>query len=177
MKITPFDIQKQQFSLRFRGFDVQEVDTYLSAVADEFKDLTSENDTLKAEVGRLEEELLDYRGREKTLEEALVSAQRMSESMREDARRKADLVIAEAKVAAEKMLGEAHQRLTRLHHDLSELQRQYVQFQARIRAAVEAHVRLLDTVRDDAATASDEPAALGGSKSPAFGPGGSLPTA
>lgn len=148
MRITPLDIQKQQFRLRFRGFDIQEVDTFLAGIAEEFKELVSENETLKEELGRLEEELIDYRTREKTLQETLVTAQRMAEVLREDARREADLVVSEAKVSAEKVLSEAHQRLARLHDDLHELRRQYVQFEVKIRSAVEAHLKLLDIDRE-----------------------------
>ncbi len=156
MRITPLDVQKQQFRLRFRGFDVREVDSFLTAVADEFKEALGENDSLKAKVAGLEEALADYRGREKTLQEALVSAQRMAETMKEEARREAELVVSEARLQAEKLLGDAQQRLTRLHDDLSELQRQYVQFEARIRSAVEAHLKLLELGR---AQGGEEPAA------------------
>jgi cell division initiation protein len=157
MKITTIDIQKQQFRLRFRGFDVREVDSFLTAVAEEFKDLVSENDTLKSEIARLEEQLVDYRGREKTLQEALVSAQRMADTVRGDAQRQAELTIAEAKLQAERILSEAQQRLTRLHDDMSELKRQYVQFETRVRSAVEAHLKLLDLERDEPAVAKDAP--------------------
>ena len=30
MKLTPLDIQQQQFKVRFRGFDVREVDRFLN---------------------------------------------------------------------------------------------------------------------------------------------------
>jgi cell division initiation protein len=150
VRITPLDIQKQQFRLRFRGFDVREVDAFLEAVAEEFKELVGENEALRAEVHRLEEQLSDYRGRERALQETLVRAQEMSENLKEEGRRGADLVIGEAKLAAEKILAEAHQRLARLHDDLNELKRQYVQFETKIRSAVEAHLKLLDLDHEEA---------------------------
>jgi cell division initiation protein len=33
MKITPLDIQQQQFRMRFRGFDMVEVDNFLDLLA------------------------------------------------------------------------------------------------------------------------------------------------
>jgi cell division initiation protein len=36
MKLTPLDIQQQQFKVRFRGFDVREVDRFLEQTADAF---------------------------------------------------------------------------------------------------------------------------------------------
>ena len=34
MKITPLDIQQQQFKTRFRGFDIREVDAFLEQMAE-----------------------------------------------------------------------------------------------------------------------------------------------
>ncbi len=39
MKMTPMEIQQKQFRIRFRGFDVQEVDDFLEHLADEIKTL------------------------------------------------------------------------------------------------------------------------------------------
>lgn len=172
MRITPLDIQKQQFRLRFRGFDVQEVDTFLQGIAEEFKDLVRENETLKEELARVEEELGDYRGRERTLQETLVSAQKMAEAMREEARREAELVVNEAKLSAEKLLGEAQQRLARLHDDFNELRRQYVQFEVKIRSAVEAHLKLLDMEREELPAPEPTPEQLAVERPPAAGDNG-----
>ena len=43
MKITPLDIQQQQFRVRFRGFDMVEVDNFLDLLANEFEELLKEN--------------------------------------------------------------------------------------------------------------------------------------
>ena len=37
MGVTPLVIKQKEFSTRFRGFDVQEVDTFLEEVAREFE--------------------------------------------------------------------------------------------------------------------------------------------
>jgi len=39
MKITPLDIQQQQFKTRFRGFDIREVDAFLEQIAETFEGL------------------------------------------------------------------------------------------------------------------------------------------
>ena len=39
MTLTPLDIQEQQFRVKFRGFDVAEVDTFLERVANAFEAL------------------------------------------------------------------------------------------------------------------------------------------
>jgi cell division initiation protein len=54
MKITPLDIQHQQFSVRLRGFDVSEVDRFLELVADTFEEVHGENERLKEKVQKTE---------------------------------------------------------------------------------------------------------------------------
>ena len=43
MRITPLDIRQQQFTVKmFRGFDVQEVDTFLEDLAADYENLLKE---------------------------------------------------------------------------------------------------------------------------------------
>jgi cell division initiation protein len=43
MRVTPMDIRQQQFTVKmFRGFDVQEVDTFLEDLAGDFEALLKE---------------------------------------------------------------------------------------------------------------------------------------
>jgi len=50
MKITPSEIQQQQFRIRFRGFDVREVDSFLEQIVDEFETMTRENASRQKEI-------------------------------------------------------------------------------------------------------------------------------
>ena len=54
MRITPMDIRQQQFRVRFRGFDRQEVDTFLADVAEDYERLVKENALLKEQVAGLD---------------------------------------------------------------------------------------------------------------------------
>jgi cell division initiation protein len=144
MKITPADIQQQQFRIRFRGFDVSEVDSFLERIADAFKTVIAENDNQRKEFQRLEREIQEYRDREKAFKEAMVNAQKALEDMRKNAEKEAELVVAEAEMKAEKMLSTAHNRLTQLHEDISELKRQRMQLEVELGTILEAHRKLLD---------------------------------
>jgi cell division initiation protein len=144
MKITPVDIQQQQFRVRFRGFDVREVDSFLERIADEFKNLIAETEDQQKEFQRLGREIQEYRDREKAFKEAMVNAQQAIDGVKANAHREAELVVAEAEMKAEKMLSTAHKRLTQLHEDISELKRQRMQLEVELGAILEAHRRLLD---------------------------------
>ena len=144
MKVTPLDIQQQQFKTRFRGFDIREVDIFLEQMAETVESLQKENQNLGDEVRRLELEIQGYRKREETFKRALLNSQKVLDQMKDNARRSAELIIAEAEVKAEKILNKAHNRLAQLHEDITELKRQRTQIEVQISSIIEAHSRLLE---------------------------------
>lgn len=144
MKISPLDIQQQQFKTRFRGFDIREVDAFLEQIAETFEKLQKTNQDKSDEVRRLELEIQGYRKREETFKRALLNSQKVLDQMKNNARKSAELIIAEAEVKAEKILNKAHNRLAQLHEDISELKRQRTQIEVQISSIIEAHSRLLE---------------------------------
>lgn len=144
MKITPLDIQQQQFKTRFRGFDVREVDAFLERIAETVEGFQKKNEDLGEEVRRLELEIQGYRKREETFKRALLNSQKVLDQMKDNARKSAELIIAEAEVTAEKILNKAHNRLAQLHEDIAELRRQRTQIEVQISSIIEAHSRLLE---------------------------------
>jgi cell division initiation protein len=160
MKITPLDIQQQKFKLKFRGFDPQEVDLFLEQIADAFESLLRENEKLREEISRLENESLGYKNREDTFKRALLNSQKVLEQMKENARNSAELIIAEAEVKAEKILNKAHNRLAQLHEDIAELKRQRMQIEVQIGSIVEAHTKLLEMGKESMRAMDEEDSKL-----------------
>ncbi len=136
--------QKREFGRRFWGYSIQEVDTYLEQLGEQMETLRQDNQQLRQELAELKGELKDYRGRESTLEATLTQTREVAEEIKANAEREAQLLIAEAELQAEKILGQTHNRLAQIHDDISELKRQRAQFEVRLRSLVEAHLKLLD---------------------------------
>ncbi|MGW8300641.1 MAG: DivIVA domain-containing protein [Desulfobacterales bacterium] len=158
MKVTPLDIQQQQFKTRFRGFDIREVDAFLEQMAETVESLQKENQNLGDEVRRLELEIQGYRKREETFKRALLNSQKVLDQMKDNARRSAELLIAEAEVKAEKILNKAHNRLAQLHEDITELKRQRTQIEVQISSIIEAHSRLLEIGKEGMKESDEEDA-------------------
>lgn len=158
MKMTPLEIQQQQFKVRMRGFDVREVDHFLERVADSVADLREENKQLHEDMRRLKMELQGYKEREETFKRAMFNSQTVLEQMKDNARKSADIIIADAETKAEKILNRAHSRLSQLHEDIAELKRQRIQIEVQLRSVIEAHSKLLDIGKEgaDALDAEDD---------------------
>jgi len=147
MKITALDIRQKQFKGSLRGHDPREVEAFLDLLASEFEDLVKENIALKEEMRRKQQRIDEYREREKTLQETMVTAQKSSEDMKAAAKKEAELVIADAELQAEKIVADAQHKLVQIVDDINELKRQRVQFEAQLKSIVEGHLKLLEAFR------------------------------
>ena len=162
MNLTPLDIQQQQFRFRFRGFDIREVDRFLEQVSEVFAAMHSDNKSLREEIRRLKLETQGYKEREETFKRAMLNSQKVLEQMKDNARKSAEVIIADAEVKAEKVLNRAHNRLSQLHEDIAELKRQRMQIEVQIRSVIEAHTKLLEIGKEsmDAMDAADDKVAV-----------------
>ncbi len=156
MKLTPLDVQQQQFRIRFRGFDIREVDNFLEQVAEAFSALKSENKELREEIRSLKLETQGYKEREETFKRAMLNSQKVLEQMKDNARKSAEVIVADAEVKAEKVLNRAHNRLSQLHEDITELKRQRMQIEVQIRAVIESHTKLLEIGKESMETLDAE---------------------
>lgn len=148
MKLSPLDIQSQKFRVKMRGYDPREVETFLDLVANEFEELIREDAKLKEKVVRISNHLDELRQREATLKDTMMTAQKVTEEMKGSARKEAELILADAEHRATRMVDEAHRRVARLADDIVELRRQRAQFETQVRAAAEAHLKILQVTSE-----------------------------
>lgn len=148
MKITPLDIQQQQFGMRFRGFDIREVEQFLDHMAQAFEQLHRENEALREDVRRLQLEGQGLKKREDTFRRAMVQSQKVLEQLKANAEKQAELIVAEAEIKADKIISHSQARLQRLQEDIIELKRQRVQIEVEIAAVIDAHAKLLEISRE-----------------------------
>ena len=118
------------------------------------------NKNLQEEVRRLELEIQGHRKREETFKRALLNSQKVLDQMKDNARKSAELILAEAEVKAEKILNKAHNRLAQLHQDISELKRQRMQIEVQIGSIIEAHSKLLEISKESTKEMDEEDSKL-----------------
>lgn len=144
MRITPTDIRQQQFTVRtFRGFDQQEVDAFLTDVADDYERLVKENALLKDQLVALQERARGIEEREEQIKATLITAQRLAEEMRENAKREATLLVREAELQGDKLLEEARAQEAKLKAEILALKRTRRQLVEGLRVTLEMYQRLL----------------------------------
>jgi DivIVA domain-containing protein len=114
--LTPLEVRKKKGDFRraMRGYDPALVDDFLDLVADRLEELVRANLTLQERVTRQDEQVTDYRDRERALTEALVSAQEMREEVRKQAVREAELSTRSAQQHAEQLRTKVEEEVRQL---------------------------------------------------------------
>jgi cell division initiation protein len=150
-RLTAMDIDKREFTRRMRGYDPDEVQLFLRAIAEEIERVNLESATFREENGALKQRLDDFKDRERTLQETLVTAQLMSQDLKDRSRAEADLLVKEARFKAERLLEQAQDQLQALENEIGRLRLEKGAFENRLRAAIEEHLSLLDLRKQEKA--------------------------
>lgn len=100
MALTPVEIRHLQLGRSLRGYSTGTVDRLLAEIADAFEDVWRERADLADRAEQLETDLAQHRETEGLLRATLVSAERSSRELKEQAQRQADTILAEAHAEA-----------------------------------------------------------------------------
>lgn len=142
MAITPVEIRHIMLKKGLRGYRAEAVDRLLSDIAEDFEEVWRQRADLFDKVEQLEHDLQRHRELENLLRTTLVSAERSAQDLKDQARREADSIVAEAH-------GEARAVTRRAAAERERLDRELRRIQSLLRAA-------LDSV-DEAGTDGREP--------------------
>jgi cell division initiation protein len=144
MKISPMDIQRQTFGMRWKGYDRDEVRTYLNIVAEEVAALQRQSDSMEQEIQSLRSLLDEHREREVIIKNTLLTAQRMADEIRDDARKQSDGVVKEAELQADRLLELAQSRASEVERGILDLRGHRSNLRSDIRALITRLTQLLD---------------------------------
>lgn len=155
--LTPLDVRNKRgdFKKLLRGYDPQEVDTFLELAAERLEELVRENIQLRERSEALQQQVASWSGREKAVHEALVTAQELRSEMKTQAQRQADFVLTEAQAEARRQLAEseaeirvrfrdAERRLEKARDALEEMERRRSRFLKSFRQLLEREMDVVE---------------------------------
>jgi cell division initiation protein len=148
MKLTPLDLQHHTFRKAMNGLDSKQVSAFLELVRAEWEELLRENQGLKDKLQEATSNILEYKEKERTLQDTLMTAQRLVDEMKKTTQKEAEIVISQAELQADKILHQAHERLTHIIDEIHELKRQRAEFEGQLKGILEGHLRLLDLEKE-----------------------------
>jgi cell division initiation protein len=144
MKISPMDLQRQTFAQKLRGFDPAEVRTYLNIVAEEVAALQRERDGLAQEVQSLRALVDEHHQRETILKNTLLTAQRLSEEIKDVARKQSESVVKEAEIQADRLIELAQSRAQEVERGILDLRAHRSSLRTDVRALITRLTHILD---------------------------------
>lgn len=156
MRISPMDMRQQRFKSAMRGYDRTEVVAFLTEAADDYEHALREIDRLRADLMRMEALLAEHRLRENNLRDTLLTAQRLSDELKDSAQTEAKLIVREAQGRADALLQKAQIRLDELDHDCNELKLRRRDAEGSVEGTIQALYRALEFMRDQDQARSDE---------------------
>lgn len=163
--LTPIDVRKKKgdFKRAVRGYDTDLVDDFLDLVAERLEELVKQNMSLTDRLSRIEEQVGEYRQRDKALTEALVTAQEVREEVRRQAEKEAELVKREAEADAQRLRAEIAASFEREEDNLRRLRARRLQMIQSFRNFLERELSEL-AVSQEALEMEQTDSAKGGEK-------------
>ena len=145
---TPLDVRQAKFSTSMRGYERAEVNAFLLEAADGYEQAMRENERLRQDVARLEASLTQYRELEGALKGALMSAQRVSDDMKETASLDAARIIREAEGRAELITHKAQSALEDVQREIDGLRLKRRESEVALESIIAALHNTLEYVRE-----------------------------
>jgi cell division initiation protein len=114
MSYAPVEIRHVRFARSLFGYRRTAVDTTLAEIASSYEGVWQERMDLNDRVDDLEREVSRHREMEELMRTTLLTAERASQDMRDDARREANTIVEEAHREARSITDEARRERERL---------------------------------------------------------------
>jgi len=145
---TPLDVRQAKFSTSMRGYERAEVNAFLLEAADGYEQAMRENERLRQDVARLEASLSQYRELEGALKGALMSAQKVSDDMKETASLDAARIVREAEGRAELITQKAQAALEDIQREIDGLRLKRRESEVALESIIAALHNTLEYVRE-----------------------------
>jgi len=144
MRITPMDIEQQEFSRSFRGYNEEEVDDFLDKIVKDYEELINENVRLNEEIERMQEKLKEFSEIEETLRSALLNAQKSAEEMRGRVENEAKIIIEKAEMDAKALKQKVLQREDLVKNGIDNLRRYKFTFKEKFKSMLNLYLKMIE---------------------------------
>ncbi len=142
--VTPFDIERKEFSKAMRGFNVDEVDSFLDEIILSMQELIDENNQLKLQMEAMKGQLSKYETSEASVMSTIESAKKLMNDISESAERRAEIIIKNAQLDAEVIQRDAKDSVAKLTEEGERLRERVSRYRERFRQLLEDELSQLD---------------------------------
>ncbi|UTT41863.1 DivIVA domain-containing protein [Exiguobacterium aurantiacum] len=149
MALTPIDIHNKEFSTRFRGYDIDEVNEFLDQIIKEFELLIRENRRYEELVNDMQARIDYFSSMEDTLNKSIIVAQEAAEEVKTNAAKEASLILKQAEREALAREEEASRKEQLAEREVIQMLKKVELYRTRFRVLVDAQMELLNSTEWD----------------------------
>jgi cell division initiation protein len=148
LTVSPIDLRQRKFAGAMRGFDRQEVTTFLAEASVDYENALRENDRLRQEIVRLRASLNQFRELEGSLKSTLMSAQKVADDIHENAAQESKRIVSDAEARAELAMQKVQVKLEAAQREIDSLKLKRREVETSIEATISTLKSTLDFVRE-----------------------------
>lgn len=149
MNYTPNDLQNITFKKSFMGYSEDVVNDVLDKVIEDYSAYIRENIELKDKLALLNEGLQHYKTIEESLQSTLLVAQQTGEDIKKNAYEKADNVLKEAEIRAQKLINDANQEVVKIKFEYEEMRKKLHVFKSKSETLLLSQMEVLKQMFED----------------------------
>ena len=174
--LTASDIRNVMFTKSMGGYKTAEVDVFIDQCADTVDTLTRKKQELTKKLEVLADKLVEYRNEEDSIRTALLSAQRLGDTVVRESNHKAGLILEDANIKAQNIVEAAQRSVKGQEQELERVRQEVANFKSRMLSIYREHLSLIDVLPEVEST-EEEVAERGEENAAAQGPAVAQPVA
>lgn len=145
--LTPKEIAEKTFDRTFGfGYRMDDVEDYLRTVSAALQEQIDRNQELEQKLKVLADKLTEYRADEESLRTALLGAQKLGDSVIRESKTKAEIVLRDANIKAETIVGNAKRQIDREQEAFDKIQSEVAAFKDKLLDLYKAHLELISAL-------------------------------
>ena len=146
MDLTPNDVRNYEFSSQMRGYSKDEVDAFLDQVAGALEAAKQEQLKLSMEVESIRSQLSGLKQFEETIKSAAIDARRNADLTMANAKQEADMIMSKARQEAESLVNKKAQTLTEIENQITKLSLTKKSYLNKIRQMIQSHLEMIEEI-------------------------------
>jgi len=141
---TPVDLENLKFKVSLIGFDRTEVMEFVTSIYSDFDRMYKENIALKDKNSMLSDAIKEYKAMEMALRDTVVSAHSISDDIKKNAHKEAELIVIEANNQKEDMLTKAKIESEEIALKTEKLKQEYNIYKSKVKGLIHAQTEILE---------------------------------
>ncbi len=148
MNLSPNDIRNYEFPSQMRGYDKEEVDSFLDQIANALESIKQESLKLSMENDSIKSQLDNLKQFEDSIKGAAIDARQNADSTMANAKEEAEKILAEAKEKANGLVSSKEAKVSEYKQQLNRLEQTKESFSTELKDMIHIHLRMIEKIAD-----------------------------